>query len=96
MSLIFETKTLTTPGVYTFTIPSGVGDIEVHLWGGGGGDGASGKNRTVVLNPGRAEQSTASGSRTYTSGQGVFTVPDLVTSISVSVVGGGGGGGNYH
>lgn len=95
MSLIFSTDKLSNPGVYSYTVPSGVGEIEVHLWGAGGADGSRGRDQTVVLNPGRAGQSTAAGSRTFTS-SGEFTVPPLVTSINVTVVGGGGGGGRYH
>ena len=95
MSLIFQSEKLTTPGVYTYTVPSGVGDIEMHLWGAGGGDGANGPNETVTLNPGKASQSTTGGSNTYTS-SGKFTVPPLVTSITVTLLGGGGGAGGSH
>ena len=95
MSLIFRTDELTAPGVYTYTVPSGVGDIEMHLWGAGGGDGAKGPNETVTLNPGSAAQSTSGGSNTYTS-SGKFTVPPLVTSITVTLLGGGGGAGGSH
>jgi len=101
MSLIFRSEKISKPGVYTFTVPSGVGDIEIHLWGAGGGDGSQGTSTTVVLDPGTAgtpgtpDINTPAGSQSFSS-SGQFTVPPGVTSISVSVLGGGGGGGGGH
>ena len=42
MSLISQTTSYTTPGIYTYIIPQGVGSLEFHIWGAGGAAGAQG------------------------------------------------------
>jgi hypothetical protein len=37
-----ELKVISTPGVYTWTVPQGITKILVELWGGGGGKGGNG------------------------------------------------------
>ena len=34
------------PGIYPYTVPTGVSEIEVEIWGGGGGGGGSGSSET--------------------------------------------------
>ena len=92
MSLIFSTTKLTTPGVYTYTVPSGVGEIEMHLWGAGGGDGARGPDTSVVLDPGKPAKYIP-GDSIVVAENTAIKVPDYVTSVVVTAAGGGGGGG---
>lgn len=92
MSLIFSTTKLTTPGVYTYTVPSGVGEIEMHLWGAGGGDGTPGPTTSVTLDPGKPAKYIP-GDSIVVAKNTAIKVPDYVTSVVITAAGGGGGGG---
>lgn len=49
MSLKSQTLTYTKPGVYSFTVPEGIGEIEIAIWGAGGaaGQGATSSTEEV-------------------------------------------------
>ena len=49
MSLITQTVSYTTSGVYTYTVPAGISALEFHLWGGGGAKGSSGPTQPVEV-----------------------------------------------
>jgi hypothetical protein len=49
MSLISQTVNYTTPGEYTYTVPSGVSSLEFHIWGAGGASGSGGPTRSVEV-----------------------------------------------
>lgn len=47
MSLINQTTSYTTPGTHTYVVPQGVGSLEFHLWGAGGGVGGHGPTSNI-------------------------------------------------
>ena len=47
MSRKLQPINYTQPGVYTFTVPDGISEIEVHLWGAGGASGQGNTNVSV-------------------------------------------------
>lgn len=104
MSLITQTVKYALPGIYTYTVPQGVGTLEFFLWGAGGAGGSNGTSTQVSQGPtvaGTVQTDfssstttgpTTSGSLSFST-NGTWTVPQGVTSITVTATGGGGGGG---
>ena len=93
-------ETFTTPGLTTWTVPSGITEITVTALGGGGGGGGSSTGgagcevvSTFAVTPGQIIQLFIGGGGGSAGGGGGSTTVDLPNSLRV-IAGGGGGGGD--
>jgi hypothetical protein len=84
-------QTWATPGTFSFTVPPGVRQLYIEVWGGGGGAGHIGTDSSL-LGGGGGGGGHAKGSYPVTSGQVLSIIVGQGGSLGTAAVDGGNGG----
>lgn len=102
-------QVFSTPGSYTYTVPSGVSELQVEIWGGGGGSGAGELgvgggggggagglvNALVPVSAGSTCTAVVGGGGQPTSSSGNAGGGSSISCASAGASAGGGGGGGF-
>ena len=82
----FTVTSYTTPGSYSYTIPTGANQLLVHIFGAGGGGGSGARNNTTNIRTG------GGGGGNGAVSVFLFRASDFSSPVSVVVAAGGAGG----